>query len=179
MTQELKGTKTEANLKYAFAGESMARNKYTYYAAVAKKEGYEYIAAKFLETADNEAAHAKIWLKLLEGIGDTKANLKDAADGENDEWTSMYKEFAEVAEAEGFTKIAALFNRVGQIEKEHEERYRQLLQDLEEGKVFTKEEAVVWQCRVCGHRNPGDKAPEVCPTCEHPKAFFEINYAVK
>lgn len=179
MSQELKGTKTEANLKTAFAGESMAKNKYTYFANVAKKEGYEHIAAKFLETAENEGAHAKIWLNLLNGIGDTKANLLDAANGENDEWTAMYKEFAEIAEAEGFKDIAGLFRRVGKIEKEHEERYRELLKSLEEETVFKKDTEVVWQCRVCGNRHVGTKAPEVCPTCKHPKAFFEVNYEVQ
>ncbi|MEG6586664.1 rubrerythrin [Dendrosporobacter sp. 1207_IL3150] len=176
MTEKLKGSKTEANLKTAFAGESMARNKYSYFASVAKKEGYETIAATFQETADNEAAHAKIWFKLLDGICDTKANLKAAAEGENDEWTCMYKEFAETAEAEGFSQIAGLFRRVGQIEKEHEERYRALLQNLENETLFKKEEAQTWRCRVCGHRHEGIEAPKACPTCQHPQAYFEIAY---
>ncbi|MTV48979.1 rubrerythrin family protein [Heliobacillus mobilis] len=174
MTDKLKGTKTEANLKYAFAGESMARNKYTYFASVAKKEGYEQIAAKFLETAENESAHAKIWFKLLQGIGDTKTNLEHAAQGEHDEWTDMYKGFAETAREEGFSQIADLFLRVGQIEKEHEERYRELLQNLENGTVFRKDAVQTWQCRVCGHRHEGLEAPTVCPTCSHPQAYFEL-----
>lgn len=174
MSQELKGTKTEANLKAAFAGESMARNKYSYFAGVAKKEGYEAIAGVFQETADNEAAHAKIWLNLLKGIGDTKANLKAAAEGENDEWTVMYKEFAETAEAEGFSDIAGLFKRIGQIEKEHEERYKALLANVESGSVFRREEKQVWRCRVCGQRHEGPEAPKICPTCRHPQAFFEL-----
>jgi rubrerythrin len=172
--KNLKGTKTEANLMAAFAGESMARNKYTYFASVAKKEGYESIAATFLETADNESAHAKIWFNLLKGIGDTATNLKKAAEGENEEWTSMYKGFAETAEAEGFTEIAALFRRVGAIEKRHEERYNALLKDVENASVFSREGKQVWQCRVCGHRHEGPIAPQVCPTCSHPQAFFEI-----
>ncbi len=176
MSKDLKGTKTEENLKTAFAGESMARNKYAYFAAVAKKEGYEAISATFMETADNEAAHAKIWFNLLGGIGDTKANLKKAAEGENEEWTSMYKEFAETAQAEGFTDIAGLFKRVGQIEKEHEERYKELLANVENGTVFSKPEKQTWRCRVCGHRHEGPNAPLVCPTCKHPPAFFEIVY---
>lgn len=174
MTTNLKGTKTEANLKTAFAGESMARNKYTYFASVAKKEGYEALAAIFQETADNEAAHAKIWFNLLEGIGDTKANLLQAAGGENEEWTSMYKEFAATAKEEGLVDIAALFERVGKIEKEHEERYRALLKNVEKGLVFKKTEEQTWRCRVCGHTQKGLEAPAVCPTCKHPQAFFEI-----
>ncbi|MCW2277568.1 rubrerythrin [Heliophilum fasciatum] len=174
MTEKLKGTKTEANLKAAFAGESMARNKYTFYASVAKKEGYEQIAAKFQDTADNEQAHAKIWFKLLQGIGDTKTNLQHAAQGEHEEWTSMYKEFAETARAEGFADIAALFERVADIEKEHEERYNDLLKNLENGTVFKKETAQTWQCRVCGHHHEGAEAPKVCPTCAHPQAYFEL-----
>lgn len=176
MNEKLKGTKTETNLKTAFAGESMARNKYTYFASVAKKEGYEAIAGVFQETADNEAAHAKIWFNLLNGIGDTKANLKKAAEGENEEWTCMYKEFAETAEAEGLPEIAALFKRVGQIEKEHEERYNTLLANVENGTVFSKNDKETWRCRVCGHRHEGVKAPGLCPTCKHPQAFFEIVY---
>lgn len=174
MNEKLKGTKTEENLKTAFAGESMARNKYTYFASVAKKEGYESIAAVFLETADNEAAHAKIWFNLLNGIGDTKANLKQAAEGENEEWTSMYKEFAETAEAEGFADIAGLFKRVGAIEKEHEERYQELLKNVENGTVFARDNSKTWQCRVCGHRHEATDAPKLCPTCKHPQAFFEV-----
>ena len=176
MSENLIGTKTEANLKTAFAGESMARNKYAYFAGVAKKEGYEAIAGVFQETADNEAAHAKIWFNLLKGIGDTKTNLKSAAEGEHEEWTSMYKEFAETAEAEGFPDIAARFRRVGQIEKEHEERYRELLANVENGTVFSKAETKVWRCRVCGHRHEGPTAPLACPTCAHPQAFFELVY---
>ena len=176
MTKELTGTRTEKNLKTAFAGESMARNKYSYFAGIAKKEGYEAIAGIFQETADNEAAHAKIWFNLLKGIGDTKANLKSAAEGENEEWTVMYKEFAEIAEQEGFSDIAGLFKRVGQIEKEHEERYKALLQDLENGTVFRKAEKKEWRCRVCGQRHEGLEAPQVCPTCRHPQSFFEIVY---
>ncbi len=172
---ELKGSKTEANLMAAFAGESQARNKYTYYASKAKKEGYEQIAALFLETAENEKEHAKIWFKLLHGgeIGDTKANLADAAAGENYEWTDMYANFAKVAREEGFKDIAALFEGVAKIEKEHEERYRKLLEDLETDKVFISEDVVVWKCRNCGHIHVGNKAPEMCPVCRHPKAYFE------
>jgi len=168
MNEKLTGTKTAANLLTAFAGESMARNKYAYFAGVAKKEGYEAIAATFLETADNEAAHAKIWFNLLGGIGDT------AAEGEHEEWTCMYKEFAEIAEAEGFADIAALFKRVGAIEKRHEERYKALLKDVENATVFVRVGPHTWQCRVCGHRHEGEKAPLACPTCRHPQAFFEI-----
>lgn len=176
MNKELTGTKTEQNLKDAFAGESMARNKYSYYAGVAKKEGYEAIAGIFQETADNEAAHAKIWFNLLKGIGDTKANLKAAAEGENEEWTVMYKEFAEIAETEGFADIAELFKRVGKIEKEHEDRYKILLHNVENGTVFRKADKQVWRCRVCGNRHEGAEAPQECPTCRHPQAFFEIVY---
>ena len=177
MNENLKGTKTEANLMAAFAGESMARNKYSYFAGIAKKEGYESIAATFLETADNEAAHAKIWFNLLKGIGDTPTNLRKAAEGENEEWTSMYKEFAETAEAEGFSEIAGLFKRVGAIEKRHEERYKALLKDVENTTVFSRESKQIWQCRVCGHRHEGATAPQVCPTCRHPQAFFEIAHS--
>ena len=176
MSKELKGTKTEANLKAAFAGESMARNKYSYFAGIAKKEGYEAIAGVFQETADNEAAHAKIWFNLLQGIGDTKANLKAAAAGENEEWTVMYKEFSEIARAEGFNDIAGLFERVGKIEKEHEERYKAMLANVENGTVFRREEKQTWRCRVCGNRHEGAEAPLVCPTCRHPQAFFELVY---
>ena len=175
--KELKGTQTEKNLMAAFAGESQARNKYTYYASKAKKEGYEQIAALFLETAENEKEHAKMWFKYLEGgsIKSTAENLKDAAAGENYEWTDMYKEFAEVAEKEGFAEIAAKFRLVGQVEKHHEERYLKLLENVEGDKVFeNKTGIVVWKCRNCGHIHVGEKAPELCPTCAHPKAYFEI-----
>ena len=173
---ELKGTRTEANLMAAFAGESQARNKYTYYASKAKKEGYEQIASIFEETANNEKEHAKMWFKLLhEGsVPDTVTNLKDAAAGENYEWTDMYEEFAKVAKEEGFTKIAYLFEEVGKIEKEHEERYLKLLENVEDGLVFSKDGDRIWKCRNCGHIHIGPKAPEVCPVCEHPKAYFEI-----
>ena len=164
--KDLKGTKTEANLMAAFAGESQARNKYTYYASKAKKDGYEQIAELFTETANNEKEHAKIWFKLLHdgNVPDTVANLKDAAEGENYEWTDMYKSFAEDAKAEGFDHIAYLFEQVAAIEKEHEERYRKLLANIEEG----------WICRNCGHIHVGKTAPEVCPVCAHPKAYFEL-----
>ena len=171
---DLKGSKTEANLWSAFAGESQARNKYTYFASVAKKEGYQQIAAIFEETALNEKEHAKIWLKELGGIGTTTENLKAAADGENYEWTDMYEEFAKVAREEGFERIACLFDAVGKIEKEHEERYRKLLQNIEDGKVFEVGEVKIWKCRNCGHIVVGTAAPEVCPVCNHPKAYFEI-----
>ncbi|WMJ23982.1 rubrerythrin family protein [Paludicola sp. MB14-C6] len=171
----LKGTKTEANLLTAFAGESQARNKYTYYASKAKKEGFEQIAALFLETANNEKEHAKIWYKLLhDGVADTATNLKDAADGENYEWTDMYATFAKEAKEEGFEKIAYLFEAVGKIEKEHEERYRTLLKNLEEEKVFKKEEKQVWQCANCGYTYEGTSAPEKCPVCDHPQAYFQV-----
>ena len=171
---DLKGSRTEANLKAAFSGESEARNKYTYFASVAKKEGYEQIAALFLETAENEKEHAKIHFKYLQGIGDTMSNLADAAAGENYEWTDMYKNFAEVAEEEGFTEIAAKFRMIGEVEKHHEERYRKLLENIEEGKVFKKGSIVIWKCRNCGHIHVGLNAPEVCPVCAHPKSYFEI-----
>ena len=173
---ELKGSKTEQNLMKAFSGESQARNKYTYYASRAKKDGYEQIAAIFEETANNEKEHAKIWFKLLNegGIKDTISNLKDAAKGENFEWTDMYKEFAQTAKEEGFDKIAYLFEKVGEIEKEHEARYMKLLENVEEGKVFEAGEVKIWKCRNCGHIVVGTKAPEVCPVCDHPKAYFEI-----
>ena len=171
----LKGTKTEANLQTAFAGESQARNKYTFYASKAKKEGYEQIAALFQETADNEKEHAKMWFKLLhDGIGTTTENLKDAAAGENYEWTDMYAGFAKTAKEEGFDKIAFLFEAVGKIEKEHEERYRKLLSNLKEGKVFERSEKKVWICANCGHIHYGNKAPEKCPVCDHPMAYFKI-----
>ncbi len=171
---DIKGTKTEKNLWAAFAGESQARNKYTYFASKAKKEGYEQISAIFQETADNEKEHAKIWFKLLEGIGSTPENLKEAANGENYEWTSMYKEFAEEAKAEGFTTIAKLFEMVADIEKHHEERYLALLKNLEENEVFKKDGKVFWKCRNCGHIYEGEKAPSVCPVCDHPQAYFEL-----
>lgn len=173
---ELKGTKTEKNLMEAFAGESQARNKYTYFASKAKKEGYEQIAAIFQETADNEKEHAKLWFKLLNGgaIGSTEENLKAAAAGENYEWTDMYAEFAKTAKEEGFARIAYLFEEVGKIEKEHEERYLKLLENVKEGKVFEAGEVKIWKCRNCGHIVVGTSAPEVCPVCNHPKAFFEI-----
>ena len=174
--KELKGTKTEKNLMEAFAGESQARNKYTYYASKAKKEGYEQIAAIFTETANNEKEHAKIWFKLLHGeeIPDTITNLEDAANGENYEWTDMYERFAKEAKEEGFDKIAFLFEEVGKIEKEHEERYRKLLNNVKEGLVFSKDGDCIWQCANCGHICIGKKAPEVCPVCNHPKAYFQI-----
>ena len=173
---ELKGSKTEQNLMTAFAGESQARNKYTYFASKAKKEGYEQIAAIFQETADNEKEHAKMWFKLLNGgeIGSTAENLKAAADGENYEWTDMYAEFAKTAKEEGFNHIAYLFEEVAKIEKEHEERYLKLLDNVKEGKVFEAGEVKIWKCRNCGHIVVGTKAPEVCPVCNHPKAYFEI-----
>ena len=171
---ELKGSKTEANLWTAFAGESQARNKYTYFASQAKKEGYEQIAAIFEETALNEKEHAKIWFKELSGIGTTAENLKAAADGENYEWTDMYDEFAKTAKEEGFDRLAFLFEAVGKIEKEHEERYRKLLANVEEGKVFEAGSVKIWKCRNCGHIVVGTSAPEVCPVCAHPKSFFEI-----
>ncbi len=173
---ELKGSKTEQNLMTAFAGESQARNKYTFFASQAKKDGYEQIAAIFQETADNEKEHAKLWFKLLNGgaIGSTEENLKAAASGENYEWTDMYDEFAKVAKEEGFARIAYLFEAVGKIEKEHEERYLKLLENVKEGKVFEAGEVKIWKCRNCGHIVVGTSAPEVCPVCNHPKAFFEI-----
>lgn len=173
---ELKGSKTEANLWTAFAGESEARNKYTFYASKAKKDGYEQIAALFQETADNEKEHAKIWFKLLSGgaIADTMTNLKDAAAGENYEWTDMYKKMAEEAREEGFNDIAFLFDSVAAIEKEHEERYRRLIGNIEEGIVFSRDGDRIWKCRNCGHIVIGKQAPEMCPVCAHPKSFFEI-----
>ena len=171
---ELKGSKTEQNLMTAFAGESQARNKYTYFASKAKKDGYVQIAKIFEETANNEKEHAKIWFKLLEGIGTTEENLKAAAEGENYEWTDMYKTFAEEARAEGFDKIAFLFEEVGKIKKEHEERYRALLANVEGGLVFSRDGDMVWICTNCGHIHIGKSAPEVCPVCAHPKAYFEL-----
>ena len=170
-----KGTQTEKNLEAAFAGESQARNKYTYFASKAKKEGFEQIAALFLKTADNEKEHAKMWLKELDGIGDTAQNLKAAADGENYEWTDMYEEFAKTAEAEGFKPLAAKFRMVAAIEKHHEERYRALLKNVEMQEVFAKSEVKVWECRNCGHIVVGTKAPALCPVCAHPQAYFEVN----
>lgn len=175
MANKYAGTKTEKNLQAAFAGESQARNKYTYFSSVAKKEGYEQIAALFLKTADNEKEHAKLWFKELEGIGDTKDNLKAAADGENFEWTDMYEDFAKTAEEEGFKALAAKFRLVAAIEKHHEERYRALLNNLETAQVFEKSEVKVWECRNCGHIIVGTKAPEICPVCNHPQAYFEVS----
>ena len=169
------GTQTEKNLRAAFSGESEARNKYTYFASKAKKEGFEQIAALFQKTADNEKEHAKMWFKELDGIGDTAQNLKNAAEGENWEWTDMYAGFAETAEKEGFTELAAKFRMVAAIEKEHEERYRALLKNVETKQVFEKSEVKVWECRNCGHIVTGTKAPEVCPVCNHPQSYFEIN----
>ena len=171
---ELKGSKTEQNLMTAFAGESQARNKYTYFASKARKEGYEQIAAIFEETANNEKEHAKLWFKLLGGIGTTKENLISAAEGENYEWTDMYAQFAKEAKEEGFDTLAAQFAMVAEIEKHHEERYRALLNNVEMQKVFEKADETMWECRNCGHIVIGKEAPEVCPVCAHPKAYFEI-----
>ncbi|MBB5263622.1 rubrerythrin [Catenibacillus scindens] len=171
---ELKGSRTEANLRTAFSGESEARNKYTFFASKAKKEGYEQIAALFLETANNEKEHAKIWFKLLDGINDTPTNLKAAAAGENYEWTDMYANFAKVAREEGFDHIAYLFEEVGKIEKEHEERYLKLLENVENGLVFSRDGDMIWQCANCGHIHIGKQAPEVCPVCAHPQAYFQL-----
>lgn len=172
---DLKGTRTEANLQAAFAGESMARNKYSFFASKAKKDGYVQIAAIFEETAANEKEHAKLWYKLLnDGIGSTAENLKAAAEGENYEWTDMYVQFAKDAREEGFEEIAALFEGVGAIEKEHEERYRKLLANVEDGLVFSKDGDKIWQCSNCGHICVGQQAPEVCPVCAHPQAYFQI-----
>jgi len=169
------GTQTEKNLEAAFAGESQARNKYTYFASVAKKEGYEQIASLFLKTADNEKEHAKMWFKELEGIGDTAKNLEEAANGENYEWTDMYAGFAETAEREGFPELAAKFRLVAEIEKHHEERYRALLKNVMAAQVFEKSEVKVWECRNCGHIVVGTNAPDVCPTCNHPQSYFEVH----
>ena len=169
------GTQSEKNLMTAFAGESEARNKYTFFASVARKEGYEQLAAIFEETAGNEKEHAKLWFKELNGIGDTADNLKAAAAGENYEWTDMYDSFAKTAEEEGFPELAARFRLVGAIEKHHEERYRALLHNVEMAEVFAKSEVKVWECRNCGHIVVGEKAPEVCPTCNHPQSYFEIH----
>ena len=171
---ELKGSKTEKNLLAAFAGESQARNKYTYFASVAKKEGYEQIAAIFLQTAENEKEHAKMWFKELGELGTTAENLKAAAEGENYEWTDMYSKMAEEAEEEGFKAIAAKFRAVAKVEKAHEERYLALLHNVEMQKVFEKSEEVMWECRNCGHLVIGKKAPAVCPVCAHPQAYFEV-----
>lgn len=172
---QYKGTQTEKNLMAAFAGESQARNKYTYFASKAKKEGFEQIAEIFQKTADNEKEHAKLWFKELEGIGDTAQNLLAAAEGENYEWTDMYEGFAKTAEAEGFKALAMKFRLVAAIEKRHEERYRALLKNIEMQEVFAKSDVKVWECRNCGHIVVGEKAPEVCPTCQHPKAYFEVH----
>lgn len=169
------GTQTEKNLLEAFSGESQARNKYTYFASVAKKEGYEQMSALFLKTANNEKEHAKMWFKELAGIGDTKENLAAAAEGENYEWTDMYEGFAKTAEEEGFPELAAKFRAVGEIEKHHEERYRALLKNIETSQVFEKSEVKVWECRNCGHIVVGTKAPEVCPVCAHPQSYFEVH----
>ena len=171
---ELKGSKTESNLWKAFAGESEARNRYTYFASKAKKDGFVQISKLFEETANNEKEHAKIWFKLLGGIGTTEENLLSAAEGENYEWTDMYAEFAKVAREEGFDDIAALFEGVAQIEKEHEERYRKLLANIEGGLVFSREGDMIWECSNCGHIHIGKEAPEVCPVCAHPKAHFQL-----
>ena len=169
------GTKTEQNLHAAFAGESQARNKYTYFASKAKKDGFEQIAALFTKTAENEKEHAKLWFKELEGIGDTAENLLHAAEGENYEWTDMYETFAKEAEEEGFKDLARKFRLVAAIEKHHEERYRALLKNVETAQVFKKDTAKVWECRNCGHLLVGEKAPELCPTCLHPQAYFEVH----
>ena len=173
---ELKGSRTEANLMAAFAGESMATNKYRYYASKAKNDGYVQIGEIFEETANNEKEHAKIWFKLLHGgaVGDTVDNLMDAANGENDEWTGMYPEFAKVAREEGFDDIAALFDGVAAVEKEHEERYRKLFQNIDKGIVFSRDGDMVWQCSNCGHIHIGKNAPEMCPVCSHPKKYFQL-----
>jgi len=175
MANKYAGTQTEKNLEAAFAGESQARNKYTYFASKAKKEGFEQIAALFLKTAENEKEHAKLWFKELEGIGSTAENLLEAAQGENYEWTDMYKGFADTAEKEGFTELAAKFRMVAEIEKHHEERYRKLLENVQTMQVFEKSEVKIWECRNCGHIVVGTKAPEICPTCAHPQSYFEIN----
>ncbi len=175
MANKYAGTKTEQNLRAAFSGESEARNKYTYFASKAKKDGFEQIAAIFQKTADNEKEHAKLWFKELNGIGSTAENLAAAADGENYEWTDMYEGFAKTAEEEGFAELAAKFRLVAQIEKHHEERYRALLKNIEMQEVFKKSEVKVWECRNCGHIIVGEQAPEICPTCAHPQSFFELH----
>ena len=174
MANPYAGTRTEKNLEAAFAGESQARNKYTYFASVAKKEGYEQFSALFLKTAENEKEHAKMWFKELKGIGTTPENLAAAADGENFEWTDMYESFARTAEEEGFPELAAKFRGVAAIEKHHEERYRALLKNIELQQVFEKSEVKIWECRNCGHIVVGTKAPDVCPVCNHPQAYFEV-----
>ena len=174
-TTKYAGTQTEKNLETAFAGESQARNKYTYFASVAKKEGFEQISSIFSKTADNEKEHAKMWLKELKGIGNTAENLAQAANGENFEWTDMYEDFAKTAEAEGFADLAKKFRAVGEIEKQHEERYRALLKNVETASVFQKSEVKVWECRNCGHITVGTNAPQVCPVCDHPQSYFEIH----
>lgn len=174
MANKYSGTQTEKNLMEAFSGESQARNKYTYFASVAKKQGFEQIAALFLKTADNEKEHAKMWFKELEGIGDTAENLKAAAEGENYEWTDMYAQFAKEADEEGFPELAAKFRMVGEVEKHHEERYRALLNNVEMKAVFEKAGETMWECRNCGHLVMGKKAPEVCPVCAHPQSYFEV-----
>ena len=175
MSNKYSGTQTEKNLLAAFAGESQARNKYTYFASVAKKQGFEQIAELFLKTADNEKEHAKMWFKELDGLGDTADNLRAAAEGENYEWTDMYEDFAKTAEKEGFKALAARFRMVGEIEKHHEERYRALLHNVENQEVFEKSEVKVWECRNCGHIVVGTKAPAVCPVCQHPQSYFEVH----
>ena len=175
MANKYAGTQTEKNLWEAFAGESQARNKYNYFASKAKKEGFEQISALFAKTADNEKEHAKLWFKELQGIGSTAENLAAAADGENYEWTDMYEGFAKTAEAEGFTELAAKFRLVAAIEKHHEERYRALLHNVETAAVFAKSEVKVWECRNCGHIVVGTQAPDICPTCAHPQAYFEVH----
>ena len=174
MEKTLKGTKTEKNLMDAFAGESQARNKYTYYASKAKKEGFEQIAALFQETADQEKEHAKMWFKLFHGVGSTAENLADAAGGENDEWTDMYPRMAREAREEGFSEIADLFEKVAAVEKAHEERYRKLLENVEKAIVFSRDGDCIWQCRNCGHIHVGPQAPDECPVCAHPKAYFQL-----
>lgn len=174
-TTKYSGTQTEKNLEAAFAGESQARNKYTYFASVAKKQGFEQIADLFLKTADNEKEHAKMWFKELNGIGDTDENLLAAAEGENYEWTDMYEDFAKTAEEEGFTELAHKFRLVAAIEKHHEERYRALLRNVETAEVFKRSEIKVWECRNCGHIVVGKEAPDVCPVCNHPQSYFEIH----
>ncbi len=175
MANKYEGTQTEKNLMAAFAGESEARNKYTYFASKAKKEGFEQISALFTKTADNEKEHAEMWFKELNGIGNTAENLLAAAEGENYEWTDMYAGFAETADAEGFPELAAKFRMVAEIEKHHEERYRALLKNVETQQVFEKSEVQIWECRNCGHIMIGTKAPEICPVCAHPQSYFEVN----
>lgn len=174
MANKYTGTQTEKNLLEAFSGESQARNKYTFFASKAKKEGYEQIASLFLETADNEKEHAKLWFKELMGIGNTAENLSSAADGENYEWTDMYESFAKTAEEEGFPELALKFRMVGEIEKRHEERYRALLRNVETREVFSKSEVKIWECRNCGHIVVGTEAPDICPVCAHPQAYFQV-----